>query len=158
MCGITGWIDFSKNLRNEQKTIVKMADTLAKRGPDDSNTWLGVHAAFGHRRLVVVDPEGGKQPMTKSNREHRYTICYNGELYNTEEIRKSLSIKGYSFKSHSDTEVLLTAYMEWKENCLEYLNGIFAFAVWDESEEKLFIGRDRLGVKPLFFSEMQVEG
>ncbi len=153
MCGITGWIDYRKNLRNEHKTITKMAETLAQRGPDDTNIWLDTHAALGHKRLVVVDPEGGKQPMTRSKGEQKYTICYNGELYNTEDIRKTLSLKGYSFKGHSDTEVLLTAYMEWKEECVEYLNGIFAFAVWDETEQKLFIGRDRLGVKPLFYSE-----
>jgi asparagine synthase (glutamine-hydrolysing) len=153
MCGITGWIDYKKNLRNEQKTITKMTETISKRGPDDTNIWLDLHVALGHKRLVVVDPVGGKQPMTRNIKEHRYTICYNGELYNTEEIRKTLTLKGYSFRGHSDTEVLLTAYMEWKEDCVEYLNGIFAFAVWDESEEKLFIARDRLGVKPLFFAE-----
>ncbi|MBT2756438.1 asparagine synthase (glutamine-hydrolyzing) [Mesobacillus foraminis] len=153
MCGITGWIDFNKNLKQEQKSIVKMAETLSNRGPDDTNVYLQTHAALGHKRLVVVDPEGGKQPMCRIKGNHRYAICYNGELYNTEDLRKTLSIKGYSFKGHSDTEVLLTAYMEWKENCLEYLNGIFAFAVWDETKETLFIGRDRLGVKPLFFAE-----
>ncbi|KKK36446.1 asparagine synthase [Mesobacillus campisalis] len=153
MCGITGWIDYRRNLQNERQTILKMADTLAKRGPDDTNIWVQTHAALGHKRLVVVDPEGGRQPMTRNKGDNRYTICYNGELYNTEDLRKTLSLKGYSFDGHSDTEVLLTAYLEWKENCLEYLNGIFAFAVWDEAEEKLFIGRDRLGVKPLFFTE-----
>ena len=153
MCGITGWVDFKKNLKNEQKTITRMAETLAQRGPDDTNFWLETHAALGHKRLVVVDPEGGKQPMTRSKGSHRYTICYNGELYNTEDLRKTLSLKGYSFKGHSDTEVLLTSYIEWKEHCVEYLNGIFSFAVWDEQEEKLFIGRDRLGVKPLFYAE-----
>ncbi|PLR97664.1 asparagine synthase (glutamine-hydrolyzing) [Bacillus sp. T33-2] len=154
MCGITGWIDFKKDLRNELQTITKMTGTLSKRGPDATNVWLDTHTALGHKRLVVVDPEGGKQPMSKQKAGNHYTICYNGELYNTEDLRKALLLKGYSFNSHSDTEVLLTAYMEWEENCVEFLNGIFAFAVWDAQKEQLFIGRDRLGVKPLFFSEL----
>ncbi|EWG12538.1 asparagine synthase (glutamine-hydrolyzing) [Cytobacillus firmus] len=153
MCGITGWIDFQKDLRKETAAIGKMADTLAKRGPDETNIWTDVHAGFGHKRLIVVDPAGGKQPMTREKHQTRFTICYNGELYNTEDLRKELLIKGYSFDGHSDTEVLLTSYIEWGENCLQYLNGIYAFAVWDEKKEQIFIGRDRLGVKPLFYKE-----
>jgi asparagine synthase (glutamine-hydrolysing) len=103
--------------------------------------------------LIVVDPEGGRQPMVKQKEGYQYTICYNGELYNTEDIRKVLHTKGYSFNGHSDTEVLITAYIEWAEECVHYLNGIYAFAIWDSKREQLFIGRDRLGVKPLFFTE-----
>ncbi|PLR87380.1 asparagine synthase (glutamine-hydrolyzing) [Bacillus sp. V33-4] len=153
MCGITGWIDFARDMNKEKTVIETMAATLSKRGPDDTNVWTCAHAGFGHKRLVVVDPAGGKQPMTKEKYGKRFTICYNGELYNTEDLRKDLILKGYSFKGHSDTEVLLTAYMEWEEKCVEYLNGIFAFAIWDEKRAQLFIGRDRLGVKPLFFIE-----
>lgn len=153
MCGITGWIDFQRDLRKEHRTLEKMAETLTKRGPDDTNIWAETHVGFGHKRLIVVDPEGGKQPMVKTKHDNRYTICYNGELYNTEDIRKELLIKGYSFKGHSDTEVLLTAYIEWEEKCVDFLNGIFAFAVWDSRKNQLFIGRDRLGVKPLFYAE-----
>ncbi|WP_077211152.1 asparagine synthase (glutamine-hydrolyzing) [Bacillus dakarensis] len=155
MCGITGWVDFQRNLTREVVTIGKMTETLTKRGPDDTNIWTNTHVGFGHKRLVVVDPEGGKQPMTKTKDGFSFTICYNGELYNTEDIRKELLLKGYSFKGHSDTEVLLTAYIEWAENCINHLNGIFAFAVWDEKKNQLFIGRDRLGVKPLFFAELE---
>ncbi|MEW9051386.1 MAG: asparagine synthase (glutamine-hydrolyzing) [Neobacillus sp.] len=154
MCGVSGWVDFSKNIRNESMTLEIMANTLAKRGPDETNLWLDTHVGLGHKRLIVVDPEGGKQPMTKQKDGNDYTICYNGELYNTEDIRKVLLTKGYSFKGHSDTEVLLTAYIEWAEECVNYLNGIYAFAVWDRKKEQLFIGRDRLGVKPLFFTEL----
>lgn len=153
MCGITGWVSYKQSLVNEVNTVEKMAESLQLRGPDDTNVWVRRHVAFGHKRLVVVDPAGGKQPMTRTKGDLTYTICYNGELYNTEDIRKELLSKGYRFESHSDTEVLLTAYIEWGEQCVEYLNGIFAFAVWDEQNEKLFIGRDRLGVKPLFFYE-----
>ncbi|WP_461610501.1 asparagine synthase (glutamine-hydrolyzing) [Cytobacillus kochii] len=153
MCGITGWVDFNTNMQNERPTLEKMTNTLSKRGPDDTNIFSSGPAGFGHKRLVVVDPVGGKQPMTIDNNQNRYTICYNGELYNTEDLRKDLLIKGYSFKGHSDTEVLLTSYIEWGKNCLQYLNGIFAFAIWDENGQELFIGRDRLGVKPLFYRE-----
>jgi asparagine synthase (glutamine-hydrolysing) len=130
-----------------------MIDTLSKRGPDDTNIWGKKHVLFGHKRLVVIDPECGRQPMTKQKEDNSYTICYNGELYNTEDIRKELLKKGYTFRGHSDTEVLLASYMEWKEECVHHLNGIYAFAVWDSADEKLFIARDRLGVKPLFFYE-----
>lgn len=153
MCGITGWVHFQQNLLNEKETVQKMTETLSKRGPDDTNVWSTLHASFGHRRLTVVDPEGGKQPMFKSHAKNEYVLCYNGELYNTEDLRKELLVKGYSFKGHSDTEVLLTSYIEWKEKCVDYFNGIFAFAIWDDAEQKLFIARDRLGVKPLFYAE-----
>lgn len=153
MCGITGWINFNHSIKNEADTLTKMTNTLAKRGPDETNIWSETHAAFGHKRLIVVDPEGGRQPMSKQKDGSIYTICYNGELYNTEDIRKVLHTKGYSFKGHSDTEVLLSAYIEWAEECVNHLNGIYAFAIWDSQKEQLFIGRDRLGVKPLFFKE-----
>lgn len=153
MCGITGWVDFSRNMINETEVVVAMAETLKRRGPDESNVWSNHHACFAHKRLTVVDPEGGKQPMTIEHKKVRYTICYNGELYNTEDLRKDLLLKGYSFKGHSDTEVLLTSYIEWKENVVEHLNGIFAFGVWDEEAQTLFLARDRLGVKPLFYCE-----
>ena len=153
MCGITGWVHFKSDLRTQLPVVEKMTRTLSKRGPDDDNVWVETHALFGHRRLTVVDPIGGKQPMTKTHQNNRYTLCYNGELYNTEDLRKELLRKGHTFSGHSDTEVLLTCYIEWKEQCVEYFNGIFAFAIWDEKEQKVFIARDRLGVKPLFYSE-----
>lgn len=154
MCGITGWIDWQQDIKQQEFTINKMAKTLSKRGPDASNIFCDHHAALGHTRLVVVDPAGGIQPMTKAKQEKIYTLVYNGELYNTEELRKELLKKGYSFQSHSDTEVLLTAYIEWGENCVEKFNGIFAFAIWEHKGEKLFIARDRLGVKPLFYKHL----
>lgn len=153
MCGITGWVDFTKPLVREQPVMEKMTDTLSKRGPDDTNIWGKDHVLFGHKRLAVVDLEGGRQPMTRTHQGHTYTICYNGELYNTEDLRKELLAMGHRFKSHSDTEVLLHSYMEWKEECIHRLNGIFAFAVWDDERDLLFAARDRLGVKPLFYSE-----
>lgn len=151
MCGITGWIDWENNLKHQEVTIKKMTQTLNKRGPDASNIFCDTHVALGHTRLIVVDPVGGSQPMSKTKGSNKYTIVYNGELYNTEELRNELVNRGYSFQSHSDTEVLLTAYIEWKEECVKHLNGIYAFAIWDEECEKIYMARDRLGVKPLFY-------
>lgn len=153
MCGITGWIDWHQDLTQQVFIVEKMTNTLAKRGPDASNIWSSRHLLLGHRRLVVVDPAGGVQPMVIEKNNQTFTIVYNGELYNTEEIRKELLKRGYSFQSYSDTEVLLTAYIEWREDCVKHLNGIFAFAVWDQHREQLFMARDRLGVKPLFYRE-----
>ncbi|MGM9921670.1 MAG: asparagine synthetase B family protein, partial [Bhargavaea sp.] len=151
MCGITGWADWQRDLSQQAPVIQSMATTLSRRGPDALNIWCSRHLALGHTRLTVVDPAGGSQPMTKESQGRTYRIVYNGELYNTEEIRKELIGKGYPFHSRSDTEVLLTAYIEWGERCLERLNGIFAFGIWDESLDRLFLARDRLGVKPLFY-------
>lgn len=153
MCGIVGWTDFTKDLSNEANILKAMADQLAKRGPDASGYWLSHEVALGHRRLVVVDTEGGKQPMIRKVGGDTYALVYNGELYNTEDIRKELIPKGYAFEGWSDTEVLLTAYIEWGEACLQRLNGIYAFAIWDEKKKQLFLARDRIGVKPLFYCQ-----
>jgi len=155
MCGITGWASFQKDLRTSNEILKLMTQTLNKRGPDDENIWCSEHIAFGHRRLAVIDLIGGKQPMKKVHDGANYVITYNGELYNTEELRKELQNRGHVFTTHSDTEVLLTAYMEWKEQCVDFLNGIFAFGIWDEQSQSLFLCRDRLGVKPLFYTEQQ---
>ncbi len=155
MCGITGWASFQKDLRTSNEILKLMTQTLNKRGPDDENIWCSEHIAFGHRRLAVIDLIGGKQPMKKVHDGANYVITYNGELYNTEELRKELQNRGHVFITHSDTEVLLTAYIEWKEQCVDFLNGIFAFGIWDEQSQSLFLCRDRLGVKPLFYTEQQ---
>jgi asparagine synthase (glutamine-hydrolysing) len=153
MCGITGWVDFKKDISHETQVIETMADTLSLRGPDESNVWGRSHVLFGHKRLAVVDLIGGRQPMSSVYKQKAYTIIYNGELYNTEDLRKELIKRGHTFKRQSDTEVLLHSYIEWKEECLQHLNGIFSFAIWDESRDTLFAARDRLGVKPFFYAE-----
>ena len=152
MCGITGWINLYSNIEKESEILFKMTDTLKKRGPDDSGFYFSKHAILGHRRLVVVDPKGGAQPMSKTIGDNTYTIVYNGELYNTEDVRKILKEKGFSFSSYSDTEVLLVAYIFWGEECVKHINGIYAFGVWDEKKQTLFLARDPLGVKPLFYT------
>lgn len=152
MCGITGWIDWERNLENEGPIVGNMMETLAARGPDASGMYLSKHAAFGHRRLSVVDLVNGAQPMIRDRGEQRYVITYNGELYNTPELRQALESKGYTFRTTCDTEVLLTSYMEWGPSCVERFNGIFAFGIWDERQQTLFLARDRIGVKPLFYT------
>ncbi|MDX8045764.1 asparagine synthase (glutamine-hydrolyzing) [Gracilibacillus sp. S3-1-1] len=155
MCGITGWIDFTRNLENERTQIEQMATSISHRGPDQTDFYFETHVGFGHQRLIVVDPAGGRQPMCNRKDQHQYVLVYNGELYNTEDIRKELIKRGWKFDSHSDTEVLLKSYMEWGEEHVEKLNGIFAYAIWDPVKQHLFLARDRLGVKPLFYKQHQ---
>ncbi|WP_434639505.1 asparagine synthase (glutamine-hydrolyzing) [Thermoanaerobacterium thermosaccharolyticum] len=152
MCGIAGWVSFEEDLTHRSSIIASMGEKLKNRGPDSWGIWLSPHCAFAQTRLIVIDPEGGVQPMIKEYGDKKYIIIYNGELYNTEEIRHELALLGYTFKGHSDTEVLLTSYIEWGTECVYKLNGIYAFAVWDEHENRLFLSRDRLGVKPLFYT------
>lgn len=151
MCGITGWVDYDRNISNETDTIIKMRDSVAHRGPDEKGIYVEPNVLFGQRRLAIIDEKGGRQPMTFDAKTESYTLIYNGELYNTAEIRNALSIRGYSFHGYSDTEVVLKAYAEWKEDCLNRMNGIFAFAVWEHNSKTLFLARDRIGVKPLFY-------
>jgi len=153
MCGITGWINWEKDLEQEGPILDRMVETLAARGPDASGRYLSTHVALGHRRLSVVDPQNGAQPMIRYKGEQPCVITYNGELYNTPELRQDLEARGYNFRTNCDTEVLLTAYIEWGPACTQRFNGIFAFAIWDEKEQTLFLARDRIGVKPLFYKE-----
>ncbi len=152
MCGIVGWSNLKNNIRDYSDIMDEMIDILKLRGPDSAGLKTYNHALMGHRRLIIVDPTGGMQPMTKIINNKEYTICYNGELYNTEEVRADLISKGYKFESYSDTEVLLTSYIEYGQKCADYLNGIFAFGIWDEYNQELFLCRDQLGIKPLFYS------
>ena len=152
MCGIAGWVNFSESLKSNSKIIKKMTDILERRGPDSEGIYESENVLLGHRRLIVVDPEGGEQPMIKIINGNKYVLVYNGELYNTEELRKSLLEEGYFFDSYSDTEVLLMSYIAWGVNCIKKFNGIFAFAIYDEEKERVFLARDQMGVKPLFYS------
>jgi asparagine synthase (glutamine-hydrolysing) len=153
MCGIAGWIDWQTDLSGQQAILEEMTRTLVPRGPDSQGIWTSPHAGFAHRRLVVVDPEGGTQPMSRTHGNETYTMVYNGELYNTDDLRNELIARGYRFTTTSDTEVLLVSYIEWGPECLERLNGIYAFAIWSHDAENVFLARDRLGVKPLFYTQ-----
>ena len=152
MCGIAGEIAFNADLRQRKDDMIHMQKVLAPRGPDQKGMYLTPHAALVHRRLSVIDPAGGRQPMRAERDGAGYMLVYNGELYNTEEIRRDLKKQGWRFDGHSDTEVLLKAFIEWGEDCLARFNGIFAFAVWNEKTETLFAARDRIGVKPFFYA------
>lgn len=147
MCGIAGII----GLRAGDDVVPKMLYTMKRRGPDDSGICRTDDAVLLHTRLAIIDPENGRQPMSLAWAGETYRMVYNGELYNTEELRRELICFGHRFIGHSDTEVLLHAYAEYGEGCLERLNGIFAFAVWEEGRGSLFLARDRIGVKPLFY-------
>lgn len=148
MCGIAGILSDSIDLRGEHPLIEKMSSTLKMRGPDGSGEYVTRDTALIHRRLAVIDVENGGQPM----RFGKYVIVYNGELYNTDEVRGMLISSGYEFDTHCDTEVVLKAYDKWGDESVKRLNGIFAYAVYDEEKRRLFVARDRIGVKPLYYS------
>ena len=156
MCGIAGFCDYNDDLSDEavfwHALAKRMGNRLKHRGPNDSDTYVSSHAAFAHTRLAVVDIYGGKQPMTSVIDGLHYTIVYNGELYNTDELRNELTDLGYRFETKSDTEVLLKCYIEYGFDCPKKLNGIFAFAVDDERRSCCYMCRDRFGIKPLFYS------
>lgn len=149
MCGIGGWLDYQLDMHQKLDELENMRETLSKRGPDDSGIFVQEHCGMVHSRLSIVDVEGGKQPFCYEN----YTIVYNGELYNTKEIRDELIDLGYLFSTNTDTEVVLVAYIAWGVDSFRKLNGIYAFAIYNEVNEELVLVRDCFGVKPLYFYE-----
>ncbi|MEZ5591629.1 MAG: asparagine synthase (glutamine-hydrolyzing) [Gammaproteobacteria bacterium] len=150
MCGITGFINFSGHDKIEARArITRMANTLIHRGPDEEGFFVDEFAALGHRRLSIIDLSSGQQPM--SALDGQIQIVFNGEIYNFQELRNELERKGHRFRTHSDTEVILKAYVEWAEHCVDKLNGMFAFAIWDSRCRQLFLARDKVGKKPLYF-------
>ncbi len=148
MCGFVGWYNKKEKMLKNKNILKKMNKTLKYRGPDMTGYFFDNNILLGHQRLSIIDLKNGKQPMTYKN----YTIVYNGELYNTEEIKKDLMTKNYTFSTTSDTEVLLKGYIEYKEKILEKIEGIYAFAIYDG--KNIFMGRDRFGVKPLFYTKI----
>lgn len=151
MCGIAGWLNFERDISDNEKIFNAMSDTIIRRGPDAGGAFISKNAALIHRRLAVVDLEGGAQPMYKTHNGREYIIVYNGEIYNSDELRHELTDSGIAFKTHSDTEAVLSSYIIWGNKCPEHLNGIFAFAIYDKYRRELFCARDRAGVKPFFY-------
>ena len=149
MCGIAGML----HMNYDDSIVNKMIYTMRRRGPDDCGVYQENDICLLHARLTVIDPENGKQPMELYFHNEHYVLIYNGELYNTGELREELKEQGHHFLGHSDTEVLLHAYAQWGEECLKKLNGIYAFAVWNQRQRSLFLARDRIGVKPLFYTQ-----
>lgn len=153
MCGIAGWIEKNSEMSERMNVLNGMSQTLDRRGPDENGIYVNKDTALIHRRLVVIDRENGKQPMAVNYEGVTYVIVYNGELYNTDSLREELKADGFHFRGHSDTEVILKTYIKYGKKCGEKLNGIFAFAVFNSSDRSVFLCRDRIGVKPLFYYE-----
>lgn len=165
MCGIVGFCNISaknnryltdENISQENckshLIIENMKNALSRRGPDEDGTYIGNNICIGHKRLIVIDPDNGKQPMKCNFQGNTYVITYNGQLYNADELRNELIDSGFSFKGHCDTEVLLKAYIKYGYSVVNKINGIFSFAVWDENKNELFMARDHFGVKPFYYS------
>lgn len=163
MCGITGFIHFSAANKADsslsssandsvvgQQLLSQMNQAQFHRGPDEGGEYLDEHVALGHRRLSIIDLSSGQQPMASDDGE--YVLIFNGEIYNFKETRIELEALGHIFHNHSDTEVILHAYMQWGAACVVKLQGMFTFAIWHKTQQRLFISRDRLGIKPLFYA------
>ncbi|MDR0697136.1 MAG: asparagine synthase (glutamine-hydrolyzing) [Christensenellaceae bacterium] len=150
MCGIAGHLSYDNEL-DDLKIYQNMSDQLSRRGPDEKGFFKTHNCVLLHRRLIVIDPVNGAQPMSINIKGDTYTIVYNGELYNTNEIREELLRAGYNFKGYSDTEIVLYSYIEWNKECLYRLNGIFSLAIYMSRSNELFAARDRLGVKPFYY-------
>ena len=153
MCGIAGWVDFARDLTVERPMLQAMTGALANRGPDASGIWLGPHAGLGHTRNSIIDLAGGIQPMiAEEDGRTAAVLTYSGEVYNFRELRTELEARGHRFRTRSDTEVVLRSYLEWGDDCGKHLEGMFAFGVWDTRTNELLLVRDRLGIKPLFYT------
>jgi asparagine synthase (glutamine-hydrolysing) len=152
MCGITGIVDLRERRPINPALLRAMNDTLFRRGPDGEGFHFEPGVGFGHRRLSIIDLEGGKQPMF--NEDGSIVVTYNGEIYNFHGIAEELVARGHVFRTRCDTEVIVHAWEEWGDECLSRFNGMFAFAIWDRNRETLFLARDRLGVKPLYYAEL----
>ena len=154
MCGIVGFVNFKQDILRYRNILINMNNSISRRGPDEEGYYLRTHVALGHKRLIVIDPDGGKQPMQAidTNSNSTFSIVYNGQIYNTKELRQTLEENGFIFDSYSDTEVLLKSYIYYGKDVVHHLNGIFAFAIWDSKNEELFMARDHFGVKPLFYT------
>ncbi len=154
MCGIVGIVNYNEDLSNGHTIIGNMTKALTRRGPDEEGIVVKKHCNLGHRRLSIIDIENGKQPMSCKMGDITYTIVYNGQLYNTQELRQTLTNNGFEFKGHSDTEVLLKSYLFYGKEVCKHLNGIFAFAIWNDKTEELFLARDHFGIKPLYYAKI----
>ena len=149
MCGIAGILEFARDARANPAALRAMCQIIAHRGPDDDGFFTDGPAAIGMRRLSIVDVAGGHQPI--SNEDGTLTIVFNGEIYNHASVREQLIARGHSYRTHSDTETIVHLYEEYGRDCVNHLRGMFAFAIWDRNQKTLFIARDRLGIKPLYY-------
>jgi asparagine synthase (glutamine-hydrolysing) len=151
MCGICGFYEYQSHKPANQEILADMLRVLHHRGPDDSGVHFDKDLALGMRRLSIIDLGGGKQPIT--NEDGTIVTVFNGEIYNYRELRDDLESRGHTLVTESDTEVIVHLYEEYGESCPNYLRGMFGFAVWDSRQRRLFVARDRLGIKPLYFTQ-----
>ena len=152
MCGIVGIFDINGKSAIDRDLLSRMNESQFHRGPDEGGLHTEPGLGFGHRRLSIIDLSSGQQPM--HSQDGNVVLTYNGEVYNFLDLREELQALGYSFKTHCDTEVILYAWQAWGESCVEHLRGMFAFAIWDRTQQTLFLARDRLGIKPLFYAPL----
>ena len=150
MCGIAGLFDLNGRREFSRELISRMNEVQHHRGPDDGGLHLEPGVALAHRRLSIIDVAGGHQPLF--NEDCTVAVVFNGEIYNFQELVPELKARGHVFRTHSDTEVIVHAWEAWGESCVKRFRGMFAFALWDRNRETLFLARDRLGVKPLFYA------
>lgn len=153
MCGIVGFVNYNKNINNYRNVLNNMTQKLSYRGPDEQGFYTNKNVALGHKRLIVIDPIGGKQPMVERYSFGEYVIVYNGQIYNAKELRDILTKNNFEIYGHSDTEVLLKSYIYYGPDVVHHLNGIFSFAIWNTKTQELFLARDHFGIKPLFYTE-----
>ncbi|WIX78849.1 asparagine synthase (glutamine-hydrolyzing) [Amycolatopsis carbonis] len=151
MCGIAGWVSYDSDLSQRQEIVDAMTETMACRGPDDRGTWVRRNVALGHRRLAIIDLPGGRQPMSVRTPNGEISMVYSGEAYNFTELREELTKLGHTWETDSDTEVVLHGYLQWGDAVVDHLNGMYAFAIWDERDQKLVMIRDRMGIKPFYY-------
>ncbi|MGW4523176.1 asparagine synthase (glutamine-hydrolyzing) [Amycolatopsis sp. NPDC004378] len=151
MCGIAGWVSFDADLTRRDDVVDAMTATMSCRGPDDEGTWVRTHVALGHRRLAIIDLPGGRQPMSVRTPNGDVAMVYSGEAYNFTELKEELTKLGHQWETDSDTEVVLHGYLQWGDEVVDHLNGMYAFAIWDERDDKLVMIRDRMGIKPFYY-------
>jgi asparagine synthase (glutamine-hydrolysing) len=151
MCGIAGWVSYDADLTRRQDVVDAMTETMACRGPDDVGTWVRTHVALGHRRLAIIDLPGGRQPMSVHTPNGDVAMVYSGETYNFTELKEELTKLGHQWETDSDTEVVLHGYLQWGDEVVDHLNGMYAFAIWDERDDRLVMIRDRMGIKPFYY-------
>src|SRR5467141_1393061 len=149
MCGIAGFAGWSLGTEEAGRTVRTMCDAIVHRGPDDSGYFVAPEVALGMRRLSIIDVAGGQQPI--GNEDGSIQVVFNGEIYNHHELRRALEARGHRYRTKSDTETIVHLYEEYGRECVQHLRGMFAFAIWDRRSRRLFIARDRLGIKPLYY-------
>src|SRR5689334_18194815 len=150
MCGITGIVDIKGRREIDRALLGRMNDSQTHRGPDAGDLYFEPGLGFGHRRLSIIDIATGQQPLF--NEDGSVVVVFNGEIYNYQQLIPELQAAGHTFHTKSDTEVIVHAWEQWGERCVERFRGMFAFALWDRNRQTLFMARDRLGVKPLYYA------